>query len=545
MGDLLHKINSEHIGNMAEEDFFLKEWKNWCRLCARADAEYINMISGQWKMPMPAINAYSSSNIVPVIEDFFRIQIEEDDKFSKLICAECYQVVTSLINFRDRVKRVQEMYSDLQSHHHLNKLSQKSLYEKYNITENEPFLTTNSNKLPVEEIFVADLPITNVTESTEIEVKSEKKSDEVTAEILLTGFEKDDEFADPIGDINDSLGILDYAIAEEDELSTDSEQSERKFDVLNSDSENSEDRTEKNVKIHNQDLEYNYSCKRCKCSQGFQRLKNYITHMKQKHGEINCPQCADSFKNAIKLKLHMKTHPKAFSCTLCDKKFETKTRLAKHISCAHEDEQPLICEVCGLILRSRKQLREHMLQHTDYSPFECKICGTSFKIKSRLKRHMQIHGDKYICPECGKQLSTRATLKSHLLVHSDKMSHKCDYCGRLFKRANTLKNHLIAHTDLRPYACDFCDKRFSTGPSCRFHKKTMHPKELAELEASGAKTYTKNIPTLHVLKAVSRTGENFKPLASKQNGCVHFDKEIQAKTVVANSTLTTNAASEK
>lgn len=71
MTDLLHKINSEHIGNMAEEDFFLKEWKNWCRLCARADAEYINMISGQWKMPMTAINAYSSSNIVPVIEDFF------------------------------------------------------------------------------------------------------------------------------------------------------------------------------------------------------------------------------------------------------------------------------------------------------------------------------------------------------------------------------------------------------------------------------------------------------------------------------------------
>lgn len=541
MADLLEN-NSEHIGNMTE-DFLAKEWKNWCRLCARADAEYINMISGQWKSPISAISAYSSSNILPVIEDFFRVQIQEDEKLSKLICTDCYQVITSLIKFRDRVKRVQEMYSDLQNEHYSTNLCPKSLYEKYNIIENEIFLATNINKLPVEEIFVADLPITNVTESAEVEVKSEKKSDEVPAEILLTDFEKDNEFVDPIGDINDCLGIVDSPMAEEDELSSDSEQSERKFEVLNNDSENIEERTEKNVNKHFLDFEYNYLCKRC--SQGFQRLKNYISHMKQKHGEILCPQCTDSFRNAIKLRRHMKTHPKAFPCTLCDKKFETKTRLAKHISCAHEDEQPLICEVCGVTLRSRKQLREHMLQHTDYSPFECTICGTSFKIKSRLKRHMQIHGDKYICPECGKQLSTRATLKSHLLVHSDKMSHKCDYCGRLFKRANTLKNHLIAHTDLRPYACDFCDKRFSTGPSCRFHKKTMHPKELAELEASGAKTYTKNIPTLHVLKAVSRTGENFKPLASKQNGCVHFDKEIQAKTVVANSTATTNATSDK
>ncbi|XP_053960086.1 zinc finger protein weckle-like [Anastrepha ludens] len=118
------------------------------------------------------------------------------------------------------------------------------------------------------------------------------------------------------------------------------------------------------------------------------------------------------------------------------------------------------------------------------------------------------------------------------------MSHKCDYCGRLFKRANTLKNHLIVHTDLRPYSCDFCDKRFSTGPSCRFHKRTMHPKELAELGASGAKAYTKNIPTLDVLKAVSRTGTNFKPLASKQNGFAHFDKEVQIKPEDVNSNPT-------
>ncbi|XP_012160318.1 zinc finger protein OZF [Ceratitis capitata] len=498
-------------------DFLVEKLKTWCRLCARADGLCANIITGEGQQSKSLI--YGFSNIALAIENLFRVHIEEDETLSQLICTECYQIVISLIKYRDRVKKVQEMYNDIRNHQHKDILDIKALYEKYDLTENEPFWlqTTDSTKLPVEEIFVADLPLTKMADLTGIEIKDEKKADEVPADICIQNYAKEVEFVDPIGaeDNFDQQSFVD-----EDRLSSGSESEETKMP------------NEKNVAKDStnfiESLEYNYIC--IICAESFRRISTYVTHMQKEHGEINCPLCALAFKNAFKLRIHMKEHPKAFNCVKCDKQFDTRTRLGRHISCAHDKEQPLICEICGVTLLKKKQLRDHMLQHTDYSPFECKVCGARFKLKSRLKRHMQIHGDKYICPKCGKQLSTRATLKDHLLVHSDEMSHKCEYCGRLFKRANTLKNHLIAHTDLRPYACDFCDKRFSTGPSCRFHKKTMHPKELAELEATGAKAYTKNIPTLQVLKAVSREGVNLKPLASKQNGCVYFDKEIQVKT---------------
>ncbi|XP_054744931.1 zinc finger protein weckle-like [Anastrepha obliqua] len=535
MADL--RLNEQELCGIGAVDFTAQEWKSWCRLCARADTQYINVISGQCQQLVPKTNEYSSSScsIAPVIEDFFRIQIKEDEKLSQLVCIECYQLVNSLIRFRERVNKVQQMYDDLQNHVYIGKLNSKALFEKYDLIENAPFFPPNDSKLPVEEIFIADLPVTTISQSSGNDVKSEKKSDEVQTDIFLQEYTKKGEFIDPIGDEKGSSD-KDYSPIAHDEDTSDNEDSDIELESKNNESEKVTQKSEDSSNVHNQDLECSYYCKIC--SQSFQRIRHYTLHMKTRHGDIICPQCPKSFKNALKLRQHMKDHPRTFSCLHCDKKFETKVSLAKHIRCTHEDEQPLICEVCGVTLRTKKQLREHMLQHTDYSPFECKVCGTCFKVKSRLKRHMQIHGDKHICPECGKQLSTRATLKSHLLVHSDKMSHKCDYCGRLFKRANTLKNHLIAHTDLRPYSCDFCDKRFSTGPSCRFHKRTMHPKELAELEASGAKAYTKNIPTLNVLKAVSRAGTNFKPLASKQNGFAHFDKEVQIKPEDVNSNPT-------
>ncbi|XP_067625198.1 zinc finger protein 208-like [Eurosta solidaginis] len=563
-----------HLGTMADvgiaevepcwnhhQGFYVDEWKNWCRLCAKHNAQFINIISGHCETRPVSTTAtpasypdYSNRMIIShIIEEFFRVHIKEDEKLSQLVCTDCYNIINSMMKYRERVFKVQQMYDDLKNEANIFNLNPKDLYEKYNLKEDDIFFTNNStaNNPAVEEIFVADLSCANeiVANVVQNEVKSEEKeTQEVPAvEVVLTEFEND-EVMDPFGD---DFGE-DYAPTADDTIDSSSIDDNDDKDSVNMNSEASGKRTSKNIvtrsKRHKTDdksnleennvdndvpEEYNYPCK--KCEQKFQRIKFYVSHMKKKHKEIICPQCPESCQTAMQLRQHIKNHTNEYACNHCDKKLESKGRLARHIRCAHEnDNQPLICEVCGLTLRAKKQLKEHMLQHTDYAPYVCKVCGTSFKVKSRLKRHLQIHGDNYICPECGKQLNTRATLKSHLLVHSDKMAHKCDYCGRLFKRANTLKNHLIAHTDLRPYACDFCDKRFSTGPSCRFHKKTMHPKQLAELEASGAKAYTKNIPTLHVLKAVSQRGENLKPLASKQTRFVHFDKDIQSSTEVAN-----------
>lgn len=67
------------------------------------------------------------------------------------------------------------------------------------------------------------------------------------------------------------------------------------------------------------------------------------------------------------------------------------------------------------------------------------------------------------------------------------------------------QEHLFGHTDLRPYSCPFCEKTFVNGSSCRLHKVRLHPKELAELEASGRNEEVlqmhRKLPTLKEIQA--------------------------------------------
>ncbi|XP_049302422.1 zinc finger protein weckle-like [Bactrocera dorsalis] len=523
------ELNKKYPLVRDENNTFFEEWKRWCRLCAKAEVQCINALTGHYTQSTLASDNYNSLNILAAIDEFFHVQIKEDEKLSPFVCTECFDVVTSFVKFNDNVKKVQQLYHELLHSDDKTKLNLPALYARYGLCREETILTqTSSSKVPVEEIFIADSPVPKCA-NLSIQIKNER-CDEFPAEEFINEFEKKEEFQDPFGEEEEFTDLKTRAPVNDDDNSR-SEDFNLPMDTEDTDDEDEEVCTKN--KINNDSVESEDSTDIAKetahtcgiCLMSFHRRCNYSVHVKKKHSKHLCRHCPSLFDSKPVLKEHMKDHRQLFPCPHCDRKFVTKEYVSQHIKFIHDDERPFICETCGDAVRTKGQLKEHMLTHTDYSPFECKECGKCFKQKQRLKRHMQIHGDKHICTECGKQLSTRATLNSHLLVHSDKMPHKCDYCGRLFKRAKTLKNHLIAHTGLRPYSCDFCDKTFSTGPSCRFHKKTMHPVELAALEASGVKTYTKNIPNLDVLKAVSRTAENLTPLASKQNGYATFDRK--------------------
>nr|XP_014087468.2 gastrula zinc finger protein xFG20-1-like [Bactrocera oleae] len=490
------KFSTDHI--------YDAKWKTWCRLCANDDVNGVNIISGQCSQNLNS--DFNDINIVHSIGELFRIYVQEDEKLSQIICQECCKFVKNVIKFSERVNKVQQLYAELCNCTDKTALDLGLLLDKYGIYKSESLITDQGSELPVEEIFVAELPVTS-----EVGHNIKNECTNVTEKLGTIVQGTKDEFNDPIGDEEGNLNQMSCTSSMSEDMSSNEDNC---FD--DTESSDSNIKPYKKFEVHgNIKKELEHLCS--VCSQSFQRRSNYSRHMKKKHGVIVCPQCPTSFKTESTLKLHMVNHRKLFTCPQCNEKFERKGSLGNHIRNVHKFDNPLVCEACGEELRTKKQLKQHMLTHTDYTPFVCKECGKSFKEKYRLKRHLEIHGDKLICTECGKQLSCRATFNSHMLVHSDKMPHKCDYCGRTFKRAKTLKYHLIAHTGLRPYSCDFCDKTFSTGSSCRFHKKTMHPVELAALEASGAKTYTKNVPNLDALRAVARTGQNFIPLTSKQN----------------------------
>ncbi|XP_067625529.1 zinc finger protein weckle-like [Eurosta solidaginis] len=503
------------------------KWKSWCRLCAKADGQYIDVIVDQ------NLVFDSSKYIANAILEFLRIHIKEDDKLPQIICVECNEIVLSLIEFSERANRVQQMYDDIQNSINKTTINLPMLFESYglNFYRDESLMPQSSIELAAEEIFVTDFKGTTISVQTKNEIE---KGDQVEVISKEKRIEFDDPFDDEEKDLDhesfSTENSFDYEekniFSPENSYNVDScmdiSLSKLKHKAKNKSNAKTKARSPNNT----EDLQ-KYSCNIC--AENFRRSSNYTVHMQKKHGEFNCRHCALTFNAVSDFKQHMKQqHGQIWNCPHCEQTFDKEdlSSHSNHLKVEHNINQipkirnrGWVCDVCGATFFQNKLREQHIRsQHPGHEPNVCKICGKFFKGRPCLKKHLEKHGEKFICAECGIQLSCRAALNSHKLVHSDLKRYKCDVCGRAFKRHKGLKYHLIAHTGLKPYKCDFCEKTFSNGPSCRKHKKSMHPNELAELEASGAVQFTKDIPKLAELRAVARTGTNIRPLQYKHNG---------------------------
>ena len=80
-----------------------------------------------------------------------------------------------------------------------------------------------------------------------------------------------------------------------------------------------------------------------------------------------------------------------FLCTSCGKTFSRKAALQKHFSDVHKQEN-CECKECGKILRSKKQLANHLFSHEKIT------CGVCEKI---LNKHSK---STYDCGEISETL---------------------------------------------------------------------------------------------------------------------------------------------
>ncbi|CAD6996787.1 unnamed protein product [Ceratitis capitata] len=520
-----------------KENLTNERWKLWCRLCAKQDADNINIFfKDEHMVGANKIMKEDEQCLDIAISKYFYVQIVQDAELPERICTDCFSLVTSMVNFNEHVAKVQQMFTALKCMSKLEETDYQTLRLRYGVfaeegphefifrplkdiflNEEKPNTNDCEEKCYVEEAVVNILPKASYSV---IDVKEENSVD----------------LAIPIDE--DAYEFDSREVGGEDPFGSDNEKHIENSNVLNSFESrktNSSEQNKKTIDKSGADSSEMYTCSECK--QTFKRISCYRTHMERKHDQFIavpkfiCSECSFSCNTQLQLNQHAVKHlpltkRRVVPCPHCEQKFPTKSYVAQHIKYVHMNERSFICEECGEAVRSKSQLKEHMLTHTDYAPFECEVCKKGFKNQVRLKNHMETHNpNKHICAECGLQLNSRATLNRHLLVHSDVMQHKCDFCGRAFKRAKALKNHLILHTGLKPYSCDFCDRTFANGSNCRTHKRKAHPEALAALEASGEKTYTKNIPKLAVLKSVTRAAENLAPVVSKQSGNFAFGKK--------------------
>ncbi|EDW04802.1 GH23447 [Drosophila grimshawi] len=430
------------------------DWHLWCRLCAKDDLQgNINVfLKNEHSAPggerdgdaqeVAASAPIADMALATAIGKYFWVNITRGEELPEMICSECLTLVTSLVNFSERITRVQKLYCILQSTPKQDAISVQELRGRFGLIEEEQQLPEQSEPETLTEVhYVEEKPKLNELDETVLELENP-----------LTPASK-------IEEKPTTESVTAEAEVEEEQVLEDEEEEE-----------------EAAAEAADEQLEYEDA--------GTELLLNLCD------AYSNADSNEDSNSSSPKPK--SKERGKAHQCNECPRAYALPQTLQRHMRQYHDkkstpDMKLLCCE-----------------HHTDYAPYECDVCKKCFKSLSRLKHHKETHDPhKYICPECGMQLNSRPTLNRHRLVHTDQMQHKCDYCGREFKRAKALKNHLILHTGLKPYSCDFCDRTFANGSNCRTHKKKSHPEELAAQEAAGgAKTYNRNIPKLEALKAL-------------------------------------------
>ncbi|KAH8247161.1 hypothetical protein KR032_011603 [Drosophila birchii] len=508
-------------------------WQRWCRLCAKDHPHNRNVYSR-------GAESQSRTNMLAMtIGKYFWVDIKQEDELSNYLCAECFIMMESLMEFSERVRRVQTLFNRLQT------AMKPGIPVDYEELRQDCGLVDNDWKhlmsRAIEDIadeepqVVAEVAEAFLEETVEV-------MDEVLQSMELQTVEEEVELQEAPDCMEEVKRIPEEEFDEESQIIEDNYDIEAYEETAQEqDSQETLQKPELNAKLSEETQEAEeeddepviYKCSIC--SKPYKKPNAYKRHMLEVHNivpadlpKLVCNQCGLDFPTDNQLHAHYRTHLPAKlkadnSCPHCEKRFTTPGTLKRHIEGVHKGIKPYVCDLCGKSFKYITALKDHKLVHTDECPFECPDCHRRFKNKARLKVTItgkqynsdrviqilfQIHSDThsaniYECNICGMKLKTRRTFNKHKLVHSDERQYKCDVCGSAFKRSKTLKAHLILHTGIRPYKCNFCGREFSNGSNCRSHKRQAHPKELAEEESRGVSRSTL-LPMLEELTKASK-----------------------------------------
>jgi len=224
------------------------------------------------------------------------------------------------------------------------------------------------------------------------------------------------------------------------------------------------------------------------------------SHLLEKHSDVDSASCAKcpSCKEDVFLE-DGKTLAEHYSkCSLMDPKVK------KEMAEQKKKNEKIVCETCGLELRSRQALTNHMYRHTGEYPYTCDFedCGKGFRHKAALKSHKEKHerditGEpapkKAMCELCGKQFGDKTYLKEHVIhAHERKsMDIKCTECTMVFvRRVHMMKHRNLVHFPDR-HRCPVCHKSFGNGEMLRKHQAVHNPEGQYECDVCGSRIKSK------------------------------------------------------
>ncbi|XP_045782950.1 uncharacterized protein PF11_0213-like isoform X2 [Maniola jurtina] len=229
---------------------------------------------------------------------------------------------------------------------------------------------------------------------------------------------------------------------------------------------------------------------------------------KERHTGITrlyqCTACDKSYKTKSVLKMHiaevhMAVDIKTMPCSECGKMFKCLKTLNNHVRLSHLKLYKCKCEICGITLSNKYNMRSHLTSHIDYRPFKCSFegCDKRFKDKCGLKKHTIIHYPEkhFECSICKKKFSRYHRMIEHKKQHKAKKKCVfCDYCGKGFYSKSYIYSHITKkHMYRKQYMCDLCDFSTYNKPSLVMHIKHGHVSEMDRKCKICKKTYKKHI----------------------------------------------------
>ncbi|XP_064596293.1 putative zinc finger protein 66 [Liolophura sinensis] len=176
---------------------------------------------------------------------------------------------------------------------------------------------------------------------------------------------------------------------------------------------------------------------------------------------------------------HIEENP--LMCEICGIGFKYPSKLRRHTR-IHTGERPHTCDICGKTFTEAFKLKNHRYSHLDVKPYTCEVCGKGFSYSSNLYHHKVIHSEErsFSCDICGKSFKLMLTLKRHRGIHTGEKPHVCKVCNKSFTQTSQLKNHIRIHTCEKPFFCEICCQTFTNSYSLNNHKRKHKRKKRQE-----------------------------------------------------------------
>uniref|UniRef100_A0A3P8S088 C2H2-type domain-containing protein n=1 Tax=Amphiprion percula TaxID=161767 RepID=A0A3P8S088_AMPPE len=137
-----------------------------------------------------------------------------------------------------------------------------------------------------------------------------------------------------------------------------------------------------------------------------------------------------------------------------------------------QQDEDVICAVCGKTLTSPESLNVHLQSHKGSKC--CHMCGKHCNSTTALTEHMASHAGVKLhrCHVCGKECSRKGDLKIHMRIHTGEKPFCCSFCCKSFTHSGHLRKHMRSHTGERPHRCGVCGRGFLQSAHLKYHLGT-------------------------------------------------------------------------